>query len=442
MTASELTSCPNCRGGATLIAIWNFIGPRPDPTQGQPNLLQQGLGYNNGVPDPNIITSITTPRSMVTDYDFGTPQSSSNAFPVFPSTDLDAEHWSGSLGTSSSSSSRPNYGTGASSSHHAYISNTELADGRQALLIDPGSFNNLTGSPWARRTAQLANRHGRASRQFKRQRDLNVSGVGTDAQVCTHDCELPIEFRTTDGRHIAGTFRAPTINGHPLPALLGLRTLIDRRAILDLTRMVLSFTGPGDTVIEYSPGTDSFQLLQAPSGHLMLPCCDYSAATAAAARNLALHVSTSSVSPYNQLSSLLSTSSESDTERVEASASAAAVAEEPAAAADPWAGVPDATAEMLRRAPPTDPRVLIPMPWTQNYPTLEPEVPMPEVGNRVTVRESTGWSSGSSVEDGPNPPPLPSHWTPDPQPAVGSGSAAAADTSEAEVAEEVYCEHQ
>ena len=29
------------------------------------------------------------------------------------------------------------------------------------------------------------------------------------------------------------------------------------------------------TKIEHSPGTDTFQMLQAPSGHLMLPCCEY-----------------------------------------------------------------------------------------------------------------------------------------------------------------------
>ena len=42
----------------------------------------------------------------------------------------------------------------------SYISNTELADGRQALLVDPGSWNNLSGAPWSTRTAQLAQRNG------------------------------------------------------------------------------------------------------------------------------------------------------------------------------------------------------------------------------------------------------------------------------------------
>ena len=59
--------------------------------------------------------------------------------------------------------------------------------------------------------------------------------------------------------------------------------MIDRRAILDLTTMLLTFTGPGDTKIDFSPGSESFQMLQAPSGHLMLPCCEFAAASTAPA---------------------------------------------------------------------------------------------------------------------------------------------------------------
>ena len=39
--------------------------------------------------------------------------------------------------------------------------------------------------------------------------------------------------------------------------------------------LTITFTGPGKTNIELSPGSDTFKLYQAPSGHLMLPCCEY-----------------------------------------------------------------------------------------------------------------------------------------------------------------------
>ena len=277
MHDTTLTTCPNCRAEATVIAIWHYIGPRPSPTQGQPNLLDLGTI------DGNVqLNTLTTPRSVTTDYEFGTPSSSdAHAFPTFPATQRDANNWNGAM----TMSNQPNVSqqgvpqaAQAAGTAQAYISNTELADGRQALLVDVGSWGCLTGGPWARRTATLAKRSGRAAKQTQRSEPLQVSGVGKDAQTCTHDCELPIELTTIDGRSIPGIYTAPTLkDDHALPALLGLRTLVERRAIIDLPNMQISFTGQGETKINYSPGTDTFKMYHAPSGHLMLPCCEYSA---------------------------------------------------------------------------------------------------------------------------------------------------------------------
>ena len=55
MPAARDPSCPNCRGAPTIIGIWYFIGLRPDPTQGQPNLLNTG--------------TTATPRSVLTEGD-------------------------------------------------------------------------------------------------------------------------------------------------------------------------------------------------------------------------------------------------------------------------------------------------------------------------------------------------------------------------------------
>ena len=48
-------------------------------------------------------------------------------------------------------------------------------------------------------------------------------------------------------------------------------------AILYFQTLELHFGGPGGSQIKnhLAPGTDSFQLEVAPSGHLLLPCCEY-----------------------------------------------------------------------------------------------------------------------------------------------------------------------
>ena len=160
-----------------------------------------------------------------------------------------------------------------------FISNTELSDGRQALLIDPGSFNNLSGKPWFRQTCKMATKAGLQDEVSQRERKvpLNVAGVGTGQQKCTYDCKSPIALETTDGRLVCGDYASPVLDddNHALPALLGLKTLIELKAIIDFSKLTISFCGPGDTKVEYPPGTDTFKLFQAPSGHLMLPCCEY-----------------------------------------------------------------------------------------------------------------------------------------------------------------------
>ena len=67
MSAARDPSCPNCRGAPIIIGIWYFIGLRPDPTQGQPNLLNTG--------------TTATPRSMLKEYDLTDYDGTSGAIP-------------------------------------------------------------------------------------------------------------------------------------------------------------------------------------------------------------------------------------------------------------------------------------------------------------------------------------------------------------------------
>ena len=84
-------------------------------------------------------------------------------------------------------------------------------------------------------------------------------------------------MKRTDGTHSKGTFQIPVVNNSSLPGLLGLQSMRDRNAILDMKTLQLHLCGPGDydLLSALPPGTESFQCELAPSGHLVLPCSEY-----------------------------------------------------------------------------------------------------------------------------------------------------------------------
>ena len=123
--------------------------------------------------------------------------------------------------------------------------------------------------------AGLAN--GRKPDQKARDRPLQVSGVGHGSQQATHNVILPICLAQEDGSVTSGTFVTPSVTGSDLPGLLGLTSLQRRRAVLDMVTNKLYFLGPGDYKIEsiLPPGSETYQLHTAPSGHLLLPVDNY-----------------------------------------------------------------------------------------------------------------------------------------------------------------------
>ena len=69
----------------------------------------------------------------------------------------------------------------------------------------------------------------------------------------------------------------PSVQHSDLPGLLGLQTLKQNRAVWDFVKDTLYFMGPGDYKLENAlpSGTDSYQLVTAPSGHSVVPYCEY-----------------------------------------------------------------------------------------------------------------------------------------------------------------------
>lgn len=159
-----------------------------------------------------------------------------------------------------------------------YHINTRLPDGRPSLIVDPGSVGNLCGDTWAKEVAEHAKNHGRKPGFTRRQQPLKVSGVGHGAQQCHYDCSLPVALRPSDSNESSiGNIVIPAVHKSELPGLLGLTALRKNNAILDFATLELHFQGPGRQPLrQHLPaGTETFPLELAPSGHMVLPCCEY-----------------------------------------------------------------------------------------------------------------------------------------------------------------------
>ena len=156
-----------------------------------------------------------------------------------------------------------------------YHANTQLQDGRVSVIIDTGAWGNLSGDRWAWEAAAQAQASGHAPTQQRLQQPLSVQGVGHGSQRCTWSTTIPAAMRMEDGTYTMNRFTSPTVPSSELPALLGLKSLMEHGAIIDCRNKMLYLCGPGEATITTPPGTEALRLEQAPSGHLVLPISDY-----------------------------------------------------------------------------------------------------------------------------------------------------------------------
>jgi len=267
-------SCPNCRGRGVILTIWDYVDPallyqvvgqgvpygryvatEPPPEQ------ELGLSESRGSNSPRNSDRSSSPRSgrhVVDGVPYYTATVDGDGYPVM--TDV--------------------VGGGVSTEAHIYHARTHLRDGRPSLVVDCGSVGNLCGEEWARAVSEAAKKAEKTVFYTQRTKTLNVRGVGPEASQCTHDLTFPIALKKADGSgSCVGAFISPTIPALDMPGLLGLSALRKNRAILDCNTLQLHFCGPGDYHLEkiLPPGTETYQMEIAPSGHLVLPCCEYSA---------------------------------------------------------------------------------------------------------------------------------------------------------------------
>ena len=164
-------------------------------------------------------------------------------------------------------------GRRAEASH--YHVHARLKDGREALLVDPGAHDNLSGDEWFTRVQSIAGRQGLETRFTDLRHSMSVGGVGKGSQWCDTSGHAPIALG--DGSH--GVYNAPIIQNSPMPALLGNKTLTRMGAILNLGdgKFVIPAISSGSAPVEIvvPQGSRVLQMELSDSGHWMLPCTEY-----------------------------------------------------------------------------------------------------------------------------------------------------------------------
>ena len=156
-----------------------------------------------------------------------------------------------------------------------YSSGTRLSDGREGLLVDCGAYDNLMGSRWRDRQGSNANEAG-LSMKVTTNHHSSIRGVGQGESTASTVVEMPIGIPN----HGTGTFTGPVLDNSDIPALLGLRTMEEKYGILDMRpneRCLWFADDARDLKIVPREGAkvQRHQLIQAPSGHLLLPCSDF-----------------------------------------------------------------------------------------------------------------------------------------------------------------------
>jgi hypothetical protein len=152
-----------------------------------------------------------------------------------------------------------------------YHQMVQLTGKKEGIMLDTGAIENLTGDGWVTRVTHLLHEFGQRVIFKPLARALGVEGVGTSANVCRSECIVPIVL--DDGT--VATYRAPVIANSQIPALWGLKSMKDKRIIIDTYNERMYMIGHGGYTLQLSPGSKTHQLQQAQSGHLMLPVTAY-----------------------------------------------------------------------------------------------------------------------------------------------------------------------
>ena len=140
--------------------------------------------------------------------------------------------------------------------------------------LTPWAVGNLAGEKWAKRNEAKAAAAGQGSVWSRLSKALNLEGVGQGSNSAEQQIVTPVAFA---GGH-RGEFCTPVVAGSELPALWGFRSMASKKCLIDTHNRKLYMPGAGGYKLALSPGSVTLNLEVSESGHLMLPCSEWSTA--------------------------------------------------------------------------------------------------------------------------------------------------------------------
>jgi len=265
------TLCSICRSNRTTIAAsWQFVTPVEDPS----NPSQQPRHSQDTPLDRTAEAEVSAAGPSTEVFNIAQDE-----LPAIPGTPEGSEH----LGSHPDAQIFPWW----SSKDGKYYLSVRLPTGL-SIIVDPGAYTNLAGAKWIKAQAEQAKRNNHYSKQNKMKVPLGVSGVGNGSQECTWQGQIPV---AVEGEYPSGRstcvhrFECPIVEGagEDLPALLGLKSMSEKNAILEMTpgKECLIFPGAGGYEIKLAPGFTRIPLVKAPSGHLCIPTDKFTSSSSA-----------------------------------------------------------------------------------------------------------------------------------------------------------------
>jgi hypothetical protein len=139
---------------------------------------------------------------------------------------------------------------------------------RHGLLIDTGAPENAAGEEWIER---VTHDQGTSANVTWTPYHSQLHGIGQGAAVCHHKAEIPIGLEPS----MNTTFKTQVLSGcgSRVPGLLGLDSLIKRRAIIDLS----DASNDQSYHLHFRDSDNKWQTLRIEkvNGHLILPIDNY-----------------------------------------------------------------------------------------------------------------------------------------------------------------------